>query len=103
MDRYYKQWEYYKNHEPIESQINRAQKLIDEYEGNKKYFQIILDLLKDGKCVRVKLKNGDYIDITKIAYESWHWRYVGQEHAKKMNKLKMCLEEYIEYLQKGNT
>ena len=26
MDRYYKQWEYYKNHEPIESQINRAQK-----------------------------------------------------------------------------
>lgn len=68
MDRYYKRWEYYKNHEPIESQINRAQKLIDEYEGNKKYFQIILDLLKDNKYVRVKLKNGDYIDITKIAY-----------------------------------
>ena len=45
----------------------------------------------------------DKEDITKIAYESWHWRYVGQEHAKKMNKLKMCLEEYIEYLQKGNT
>jgi len=38
-------------------------------------------------------------DITKIAYESWHWRYVGEEHAKKMNELDMCLEEYIEYLQ----
>lgn len=41
----------------------------------------------------------DKEDITKISYESWHWRYVGEEHAKKMNELKMCLEEYIEYLQ----
>lgn len=40
----------------------------------------------------------DKEDITKIAYESWHWRYVGKEHAKKMNELNMCLEEYIEYL-----
>ena len=37
-------------------------------------------------------------DITKIEYESWHWRYVGEEHAKKMNELDMCLEEYVEYL-----
>ena len=42
----------------------------------------------------------DKEDITKIAYESWHWRYVGVEHAKKMNELNMCLEEYIEYLSK---
>lgn len=41
----------------------------------------------------------DKEDITKISYESWHWRYVGEEHAKKMNELDMCLEEYIEYLQ----
>lgn len=41
-------------------------------------------------------------DITKISYESWHWRYVGEEHAKKMNDLDMCLEEYIEYLQNEN-
>lgn len=40
----------------------------------------------------------DKEDITKIAYESWHWRYVGVEHAKKMNELNMCLEEYIKYL-----
>lgn len=44
----------------------------------------------------------DKEDITKIAYESWHWRYVGEEHAKKMNELNMCLEEYIEYLSEGN-
>lgn len=42
----------------------------------------------------------DKEDITKIAYESWHWRYVGVEHAKKMNDLNMCLEKYIEYLSK---
>ena len=41
----------------------------------------------------------DKEDITKIAYESWHWRYVGEEHAKKMNELNMCLEEYVEYLE----
>lgn len=40
----------------------------------------------------------DKEDITKVSYESWHWRYVGEEHAKEMNKLDMCLEEYIEYL-----
>lgn len=44
----------------------------------------------------------DKESITKIAYESWHWRYVGKEHAQKMNELNMCLEEYVEYLQKGN-
>lgn len=38
-------------------------------------------------------------EITKIEYESWHWRYVGEEHAKKINELNMCLEEYIEYLE----
>lgn len=43
----------------------------------------------------------DKEDITKIAYESWHWRYVGEEHAKRMNELNMCLEEYVEYLENG--
>lgn len=36
--------------------------------------------------------------ITGISYEPWHWRYVGKEHAKKINELGMCLEEYIDYL-----
>lgn len=38
------------------------------------------------------------VRITGISYEPWHWRYVGKEHAKKMNELNMCLEEYVEYL-----
>lgn len=40
----------------------------------------------------------DKQDITKISYESWHWRYVGVEHAKSMNEKGYCLEEYINYL-----
>ena len=40
----------------------------------------------------------DKQDITKIIYEPWHWRYVSPEHAKKMNELSMCLEEYVDFL-----
>lgn len=40
----------------------------------------------------------DKQDITKIIYEPWHYRYVGKEHAVKMNSLNMCLEEYVKYL-----
>lgn len=36
--------------------------------------------------------------ITKVKYEPWHWRYVGIEHANKMEELNMCLEEYIKYI-----
>lgn len=41
----------------------------------------------------------DKEEITKVSYEPWHWRYVGQEHAEAMNDLDMCLEEYIQYLE----
>lgn len=37
-------------------------------------------------------------DVTKIIYEPWHYRYVGVGAAKEMNRLGMCLEEYIVYL-----
>ena len=38
-------------------------------------------------------------DITKIKRaEPWHIRYVGVEHAKQMQQLGMCLEEYVQYL-----
>lgn len=37
-------------------------------------------------------------DITGVSYESWHWRYVGEEHAKVMKEKDLCLEEYIEYV-----
>lgn len=43
----------------------------------------------------------DKEEITKIKYEPWHWRYVGIENAKEINKLGFCLEEYIHYLKTG--
>ncbi len=41
----------------------------------------------------------DKQDITGVIYESWHWRFVGINTAKEMNKLGLTLEEYVE--QKG--
>jgi LAS superfamily LD-carboxypeptidase LdcB len=40
----------------------------------------------------------DKVHITNVAYEPWHFRYVGGFHASLMHDLKMCLEEYIEYI-----
>lgn len=41
-------------------------------------------------------------DITGVIYEPWHYRYIGEKHAKKINQLGYCLEEYIEYLKNNN-
>lgn len=38
----------------------------------------------------------DKIDLTGISYEPWHYRYVGVNHAKKMSKQNLCMEEYVE-------
>lgn len=38
--------------------------------------------------------------ITGVIHESWHWRFVGINAAKEINELGMCLEEYVEYLEK---
>lgn len=37
----------------------------------------------------------DKEDITGIVYESWHYRYVGEEHARKIMESGQCLEEYL--------
>ena len=40
--------------------------------------------------------------LTGVIYEPWHYRYVGKEHAQKMNQMNMCLEEYVQYLSKNS-
>lgn len=40
----------------------------------------------------------DKQDITKIIYESWHYRYVGKHHAQIIKEKNLCLEEYLEEL-----
>ncbi|MEG0571247.1 MAG: M15 family metallopeptidase [Oscillospiraceae bacterium] len=37
----------------------------------------------------------DKVDITKINYEPWHFRYVGAEHAKYIKEHNLTLEEYL--------
>lgn len=46
----------------------------------------------------VQRYRADKVDITGIDNESWHYRYVGKEHAQEMERLDMCLEEYVQYL-----
>ena len=41
----------------------------------------------------------DKAEITGIAYEPWHYRYVGREAAREMKEQGMCLEEYVVYLE----
>jgi D-alanyl-D-alanine carboxypeptidase len=43
----------------------------------------------------------DKTDITGYDFEPWHYRYVGRYHATMMHEYNMCLEEYIEFLEKG--
>lgn len=40
----------------------------------------------------------DKQDVTQIIYESWHYRYVGKEHAKTIKENGLCLEEYLEQM-----
>ncbi len=42
----------------------------------------------------------DKVSVTGIDNESWHYRYVGKKHAREMERLDFCLEEYVEYLKK---
>lgn len=40
------------------------------------------------------------IDITEIAYEPWHFRYVGLPHSKIMQKKDLVLEEYLDFIKR---
>lgn len=67
----------------------------DEFE-NTKGFKWLTENAEDYGFIIRYPKNKE--NITKVKYEPWHWRYVGEKNAKEMNKLGMCLEEYVEYL-----
>lgn len=42
----------------------------------------------------------DKEDITSIFFESWHYRYVGEEAASFMKEHQLCLEEFLELAEK---
>ena len=41
----------------------------------------------------------DKIPLTRIEFESWHYRYIGTPHAAICDARHECLEEYVEYLE----
>lgn len=45
----------------------------------------------------------DKQSITNVIYEPWHFRFVGIKHAKRMEQLGMCLEEYVAYIENGGS
>ena len=67
------------------------------FESTKEYKWLKANAAKYGFVNRYP---SDKSNITGIIYEPWHWRFVGVEHANKMNELGLCLEEYVEYLKK---
>jgi D-alanyl-D-alanine carboxypeptidase len=40
----------------------------------------------------------DKLAVTGVSYEPWHYRYVGEYHAKQIKSKGICLEEYIDQL-----
>ncbi len=69
----------------------------DDFESTEAYRWLSKHGAEYGFVQRYKEEKAE---ITGIDNESWHYRYVGKRHAKEMERLDMCLEEYIEYLRK---
>lgn len=67
----------------------------EEYDGTGEYAWINENCQNYGYVVRYAT---DKADLTGIANEPWHFRYVGVPHATQMVKEGLCLEEYIDYL-----
>lgn len=67
----------------------------DAFENTEMYRWMVKNAENFGFVMRYR---EDKQPITGVIHESWHWRFVGINHAKEMNRLDMCLEEYVEYL-----
>lgn len=66
-----------------------------DYDGSGNYSWINENCSRYGFVVRYDDKKKE---ITGIANEPWHFRYVGQQHAVYMVQNNLCLEEYIDLL-----
>ncbi len=66
-----------------------------DFENTKAFSWLVENAENYGFILRYKKEKES---ITNVKYEPWHWRYVGVENAKEMNRLNMCLEEYVEFL-----
>lgn len=67
----------------------------DDFESTDAYYWLAANAVDYGFVQRYKQSK---VGVTKISNESWHYRYVGKEYAREMERLDLCLEEYRDYL-----
>lgn len=79
------------HHTGLAADFNMAD---DKFETTEMYKWLQENAEKFGFVMRY---SGEKQNVTGVIHESWHYRFVGINAAKEMNKLGMCLEEYVEY------
>ena len=65
----------------------------DDFEESEAYRWLCLHAAEYGFIQRYRPEKSA---LTGIDKESWHFRYVGKEHAKAITELGLCLEEYVD-------
>ena len=70
---------------------------VTSFEGTGDYAWISAHCAEYGFVLRYP---EDKVDTTEFDYEPWHFRYVGVPHATYMYENDLCLEEYIELLER---
>jgi hypothetical protein len=66
-----------------------------DFRGEDEYAWINENCYKYGFIVRY---DSEKTDITGIAYEPWHFRYLGLPHSEIISGTRLCYEEYMSYL-----
>ena len=76
--------------------VSLSNQMLDETQESTPEFQWLAEnAWKYGFILRYP---NDKSEKTGIAYEPWHFRFVGKEAAEEMHDLGLCLEEYLESL-----
>ena len=74
--------------------VSSEYRRLDEKQENTKGFQWLKEHCYDYGFI-LRYPEGKE-DITKVSYESWHFRYVGVEAAEEIMSLGITLEEYLD-------
>ncbi len=67
----------------------------DDFSATPQYKWLVKNCVNYGFILRFP---DNKTQVTGMAYDPHHFRYVGQEHAVKMREYGMCLEEYASYI-----
>lgn len=88
-------------YDPIENQIKRAERAINDLSKNPNecvWFQILLDILKDKKEAVVYGKNGKLLQVTRIAHTNYTASFFDVYNIKHLINFEIKPEEVSENL-----